>query len=77
MALVLCAASVSMIVLSVGDGAPWLVLVIPAPIWGPALALATYAYHRRRTGSARLDPSGRDELRTGRAPVPTRGRGRR
>ncbi len=55
-ALVLCAASVSLIVMSVRDGGPWLILAIPVPIWGPSLALATYAYYRRRTD---LVPPGR------------------
>jgi hypothetical protein len=45
----LCAASVSLVMISAQEDAPWLVLAIPAPIWGPALALATFAYHRRRT----------------------------
>ncbi len=51
-ALVLCASAPSMIALSVADGAPWLAVVIPTPVWGPALALATYAYYRRRTDPA-------------------------
>jgi hypothetical protein len=52
-ALMLCAASISMIVMSVRTGDPLLLLMIPTPVWGPALALATYAYYRRRTGSPR------------------------
>ena len=46
---VLCAAAVSLVMMSLQDGFGWLVLAIPAPIWGPALGLATYAYYRRRT----------------------------
>jgi hypothetical protein len=46
---VLCAASVSLVLLSAQAGMAWLVLLIPAPVWGPALGLATLAYHRRRT----------------------------
>jgi hypothetical protein len=45
----LCAAAISLVVMSTQDGAGWLVFAIPAPVWGPALALATYAYYRRRT----------------------------
>ncbi|MGY1810603.1 hypothetical protein ACI8AF_24815 [Blastococcus sp. SYSU D00669] len=46
---VLCAAALSLTVMAVRDGSPMLVLMIPAPLWGPALGLATYAYLRRRT----------------------------
>ena len=35
--------------MSLRDDLGWLLLMIPAPVWGPALGLATYAYHRRRT----------------------------
>jgi hypothetical protein len=52
-ALMLSSASISMIVMSVRNGDPRLLLMIPTPIWGPSLALATYAYYRRRTGSSR------------------------
>jgi hypothetical protein len=48
-AVVLCASAISMIMMSTRDGAGWLVAAIPAPVWGPALGLATYAYYRRRT----------------------------
>lgn len=57
-ALALCASSASMIVLSVADGAPWLALIIPTPVWGPALALATYSYYRRRTDQPWPTPGG-------------------
>lgn len=47
--LALVSSSVSLVVLGATADAPWLVAAIPAPVWGPALGLATYAYHRRRT----------------------------
>ncbi|WP_345045742.1 hypothetical protein [Georgenia daeguensis] len=52
-ATVLCASSISMIMMSTRDGAGWLVAAIPAPLWGPTLGLATYAYYRRRTDHRR------------------------
>jgi hypothetical protein len=48
-AVALCGASVSLVVMAVREGQPGLVLLIPAPVWGPALLMATYAYYRRRT----------------------------
>ena len=57
-AMALCASSVSLMVLSAADGGPWLAAVLPAPLWGPALALATYAYHRRRTDGASSSEEG-------------------
>ena len=45
----LCGAAVSLVVMAVRDGGPELLLFIPAPVWGPALVLATYAYYLRRT----------------------------
>lgn len=45
----LCGAAVSLAVMAVREGALWLLVFIPAPIWGPALLLATYAYYRDRT----------------------------
>jgi hypothetical protein len=48
----LCAGSVSLAVMAVRDSSPGLLLFIPAPIWGPALLIATYAYYRRRTEPA-------------------------
>ncbi|SOD97580.1 hypothetical protein [Blastococcus haudaquaticus] len=48
-ALALSAASVSLVVMSLQNDVLWLLLMLPAPIWGPALGLATYAYYRRRT----------------------------
>ncbi len=45
----LCGASVSLVVMTVREGGPGLLLFIPAPVWGPALLLATYSYYRRRT----------------------------
>jgi len=47
----LCSAAVSLVVMGIRQGDPGLPLVIPAPIWGPALVVATYAYYRRRTDS--------------------------
>lgn len=47
----LCGSAVSMVMMAVGDGSGWLIAAIPVPVWGPALALATYAYYRRRTDS--------------------------
>lgn len=47
--LALLASSVSLVMLAVAADAGWLVAAIPAPVWGPALGLATYAYYRRRT----------------------------
>ncbi len=35
--------------MSVRNDVGRLVRTIPAPAWGPALALAAYAYYRRRT----------------------------
>ena len=70
-ALALSAASVSLVVMSVREDVWWLLLMIPAPVWGPALGLATYAYYRRRTvvsGIAR-EPAGRPP-----APVSMTGR---
>jgi hypothetical protein len=54
-AVVLCSASVSLVAMAVRAGDPGLVLFIPAPIWGPALALATYAYYQRRTSPQLAD----------------------
>lgn len=51
-AVALCAAAVSLVVMAARDGGPELLLFIPAPVWGPALMLATYAYYRRRTDPA-------------------------
>lgn len=45
----LCASSTSLVLMSRIDGAAWVIAAIPAPVWGPALGLATYAYYRRRT----------------------------
>lgn len=56
-AVALCAASTSLVLMSVQADAPWLVLLIPAPLWGPALGLATLAYHRRRTQPAAAPPA--------------------
>ncbi len=53
-AVVLCASAVSLVLMSTRDGASWLAAAIPAPVWGPALALATYAYYRRRTDRGAL-----------------------
>jgi hypothetical protein len=38
------------------DGAAWVIAAIPAPVWGPTLGLATYAYYRRRTDVPAGDP---------------------
>jgi hypothetical protein len=48
-AVALCAASVSLVVMAIRAGSPELLLFIPAPVWGPALLLATYSFYRRRT----------------------------
>lgn len=53
-AAVLCASAISIVTMSTADGAGWLVAAIPAPLWGPALGLATYAYYRRRTPDSPL-----------------------
>jgi hypothetical protein len=45
----LCAGAVSLAVMAVRDASPGLLLFIPAPVWGPALLLAAYAYYRGRT----------------------------
>ncbi|GAA2726386.1 hypothetical protein [Cellulomonas aerilata] len=58
---VLCAASVSLVMMSL-QGSPWLVLLIPAPVWGPALGIAALAYHRRRTAGAPGPASAADPL---------------
>ena len=42
-------ASIRLVAMSVRNDVGRLVLTIPAPAWGPAVALATYAYYRRRT----------------------------
>jgi hypothetical protein len=55
-AVALCAASVSLVVLSVREGGAALLLMIPAPVWGPALLLAAYAYYRRRTDPPLSEP---------------------
>jgi hypothetical protein len=61
-AVALCAASVSLVVMSVRDGGPGLLLFIPAPVWGPALLLATYSYYRRRTDPPLPEPDQRRGL---------------
>ncbi|MGL5851422.1 MAG: hypothetical protein ACRCZD_11635 [Phycicoccus sp.] len=48
----LCASSVSLVLLAVQTGRPDLLLFFPTPVWGPALLLATWAYHHRRTAGA-------------------------
>lgn len=47
-AAILCAAAISHVMMAAANDELWLIWAIPAPIWGPALALATYAYARRR-----------------------------
>ncbi len=49
-AAVLTASAVSMVMLA-AESTWLLLLMIPTPIWGPALALAVYAYYVRRTGT--------------------------
>ncbi|SDC05332.1 hypothetical protein GA0111570_11624 [Raineyella antarctica] len=49
-AAVLCASSISMVMLA-ADSTWFLLPMIPTPVWGPALAVAVYAYYVRRTGS--------------------------
>jgi hypothetical protein len=53
----LCGAAVSIAVMAVQADGPGLLLFIPAPIWGPALLMATYAYHRERTDVPSRDPA--------------------
>lgn len=51
-AAVLCASAISVVMLAAETS--WLLLVmIPAPVWGPALALAVHAYGVRRSGTGR------------------------
>lgn len=49
-ALVICSAAVPMTTMAVAGGAPWVLLVFPLPVWGPALGAATLAYVLRRRG---------------------------
>jgi hypothetical protein len=51
----LCGAAVSLAVMAVQADSPGLLVFIPAPIWGPALLLATYAYYRERTDASSRD----------------------
>jgi hypothetical protein len=59
-ALVLCVAAPGLLVKAVETGYPMdaflTLLIFPAPLWGPLLAAAVYAYWRRRTPSATLAP---------------------
>jgi hypothetical protein len=52
-AVLLCSAAVPMAVLTLGSDEPWLQLVFPLPVWGPALGAATLAYVLRRRGERR------------------------
>ncbi|WP_214402865.1 hypothetical protein, partial [Pseudonocardia lacus] len=49
-ALVICSAAVPMAMMTVAGGEPWMQLVFPLPVWGPALGAATLAYALRRGG---------------------------
>ncbi|MCO1654384.1 hypothetical protein [Pseudonocardia humida] len=49
-ALVICSAAVPMAAMAVAAGEPWLQLVFPLPVWGPALGAATLGYVLRRRG---------------------------
>lgn len=65
-AAVLCASAVSVVMLAAEN--TWLLLLmLPTPLWGPALALAVYAYYVRRTGSmaAAGEPSRRATVEPG------------
>jgi hypothetical protein len=48
--LALASAAVSMVMMGVRIGEPWMLLMFPLPVWAPALGVATLGYVLRRRG---------------------------